>query len=1253
MASFPWLQQSGLHVLEPEHALLCSPCKVALPVKSEHVFHHLQERHDLSGPYHDLHASQLDLLMLTDVANLKPRSDNSSALPDLVVAPGYSCRRCAFRTSSQQLLSRHLPTVHQVSWKAARDGGDYNQVSLQRWTGGGRNIGAWWIVSLEVSTSAALIKALPLIHITRQGCKSKRPVSRQKRPAEGRWLLQAAATKPLIPSLLTQVLKEEQRQQDVKHPSQPTRSDVEDISLTDTWLRRTGWKETYRDNERNVLLCLAQLPTRQSRMIGLSLGEGSNRILYSSATDECKITGILQRVDGVFNRCEETVGRTSNSVLCWLRSKRHSEPSPFPFQLVGRKVSQQKYRSRWKQCLAMVLRIIRQPEANICNVANIPFTPEQKEVLRQIWSLADKTLNAQLYSESGEIERDDTLQDPLNDSGSNNSDDSNDSDDSDDSDDIHDSDDFNNSNNKVNSDESIDRPKDNSHDNQSQNLVEVFQILSHDKVVSITERRPSIGLDSQEVEERISQLLFKISALLITQEFRDGNPASSTLIFLSGVFSFTAEGKAYQRPRNYTPILSALIYSQRLLFLEYVLPCREYRHLGWPARPQQGHLESLRMARHQFMCFGCESPFGELSSLLAYGRKLLRSDGPVFFIRWSDDGQTLFFDEEHLHLTQFRAYANRALAQAVFRCEDLMLGWNPDFNLHEVRDRFTNLSPDYSFVNEPANGLTDVYTHLLTRLCTTGPRPLIQNNAWHHAAVTNYLQRHESFLEALMALLFLSSGQVPRGVDLCSLEVRNTENNPRGIYVYDGRMMYVIRHHKARRSTNHEFYVARYLPSCAFRPLYQYLVYIRPTVETLLRHCFQERQVHTLLFSTNLIVARRSSYRQWNCQDLSRALQSHNILRFRLGTRLCRQLTIAMTEKHVRAAMYFNQYDDRSQRASLETVLAWQSGHRPLQRATNYGLDGAFPHQLQPNLLRLYARASEHWHRFLSFGSATADSRQSFKPTQLPVQAVQPVIFSDHGRRQPLSELSQATIRHIPATTYQGDENIDSGRETKRQKLEIHSAVNTATSQASMVERRAPSPARCPGPAQNPSRDSQPTVKEFTFSTIFVHFRQYQIIVCHCCQSPRAVPPAQVKAHLRSHHPFIPVKARESIVHHVQKMLHLAWQPQDVMWPDPWDEPVEGLLVYSDAYRCLATNLNGTCCRKVLRNLRGIQNHCSEEHGWVNQQQRGGNTLLKEKQSPNRLGQDSQRCQEFFQVGQWKGYFQVQSRLTRCTANDQ
>jgi hypothetical protein len=77
----------------------------------------------------------------------------------------------------------------------------------------------------------------------------------------------------------------------------------------------------------------------------------------------------------------------------------------------------------------------------------------------------------------------------------------------------------------------------------------------------------------------------------------------------------------------------------------------------------------------------------------------------------------------------------------------------------------------------------------------------------------------------------------------------------------------------------------------------------------------------------------------------------------------------------------------------LNVAPAWQSGHRPLQRGTTYGLDGAYPTQLQPALLRAYEWASTRWHEFLhqpskvmppAIASAVSGRARSLSPPLLP-----------------------------------------------------------------------------------------------------------------------------------------------------------------------------------------------------------------------------------------------------------------------------
>jgi hypothetical protein len=80
----------------------------------------------------------------------------------------------------------------------------------------------------------------------------------------------------------------------------------------------------------------------------------------------------------------------------------------------------------------------------------------------------------------------------------------------------------------------------------------------------------------------------------------------------------------------------------------------------------------------------------------------------------------------------------------------------------------------------------------------------------------------------IAGVLHTTAGQVTRAVEMFSLEYKNGPATEHGLYVYNGYIITLTRHHKAKRSTNREFFVVRCLPARTGRILYYYLVYIRP-----------------------------------------------------------------------------------------------------------------------------------------------------------------------------------------------------------------------------------------------------------------------------------------------------------------------------------------------------------------------------------------------------------------------------------------
>ncbi|PNP54422.1 hypothetical protein FNYG_15625 [Fusarium nygamai] len=140
--------------------------------------------------------------------------------------------------------------------------------------------------------------------------------------------------------------------------------------------------------------------------------------------------------------------------------------------------------------------------------------------------------------------------------------------------------------------------------------------------------------------EEVLELLFGLIMAFCTEEVMDGRPDSTLLVYFSGVLGFSADLTGFLPARSYTSNLAALIYIQRLLFLEYALPAQGYPRLGIARRPRTGQIAHLQNVGQEYLVLGSQSPFEELFSLLVFGRAIAGSETPAFLLKWSDDVST-------------------------------------------------------------------------------------------------------------------------------------------------------------------------------------------------------------------------------------------------------------------------------------------------------------------------------------------------------------------------------------------------------------------------------------------------------------------------------------------------------------------------------------------------------------------------------------------------------------------------------------
>ncbi|KAL2137471.1 hypothetical protein VTI28DRAFT_9554 [Corynascus sepedonium] len=141
----------GLVLHTPESVLICRPCGYALQPKSDCVIRHLADKHAI--PKHIRHglARFIRSLHLPDPNTLPLRPDWSPAHPDLASHVGVACRHCTYRTTSVDLITRHLAKAHDRRRQGQKRDWLHDEVIqgvvLQSWTQNGAR--GYWIATRD------------------------------------------------------------------------------------------------------------------------------------------------------------------------------------------------------------------------------------------------------------------------------------------------------------------------------------------------------------------------------------------------------------------------------------------------------------------------------------------------------------------------------------------------------------------------------------------------------------------------------------------------------------------------------------------------------------------------------------------------------------------------------------------------------------------------------------------------------------------------------------------------------------------------------------------------------------------------------------------------------------------------------------------------------------------------------------------------------------------------------------------------
>lgn len=136
----------GLILCEADGVMICVHCKYALQPSGQTVSKHLWEKHSLPAKDRAGLNAFVSGLKLQDPNVVPPCPDGSMPHPHLVVQRGVTCLQYRYRTTSSNLLQRHMAKEH--GQRKCRNETDkdtlWSEAALQSWSQNGKR--DFWII---------------------------------------------------------------------------------------------------------------------------------------------------------------------------------------------------------------------------------------------------------------------------------------------------------------------------------------------------------------------------------------------------------------------------------------------------------------------------------------------------------------------------------------------------------------------------------------------------------------------------------------------------------------------------------------------------------------------------------------------------------------------------------------------------------------------------------------------------------------------------------------------------------------------------------------------------------------------------------------------------------------------------------------------------------------------------------------------------------------------------------------------------
>lgn len=445
-----------------------------------------------------------------------------------------------------------------------------------------------------------------------------------------------------------------------------------------------------------------------------------------------------------------------------------------------------------------------------------------------------------------------------------------------------------------------------------------------------------------------------------------GRIYDSAVLGFVAVLGINDARDGFHDANTFTSKLSAFIKMAQLLVLQRAVVAAECRETEFPS-------EALDDMQDRFMVFESRSPMSFLLKLRSYGKKIRESTTCLGSLIWSDDGEKLSYMNLELSMSQLRYFIRFQLDRAHALLEEILLVHPteireeivPPISLKDLKDNPAISAPGWNFLRDPRNTALHGYERWLLHRVLDEDRlqaDFLKRGKWRRAAIKQYKSRVEAFLELLLLLVHITSGQPARGTELLSVQHCNTVYGlRRSIFIENGLVTFVTFYHKGYSVSGSVNLIHRYLPPEISELVVYYLWLVLPFCQQLdMLSSDVTHQPSAFLWSLQMQSG------PWPSSRLSHVLQREfeTHLRTKANINVWRHAAIAISRKHLDQRKFRKDYGT----ASTATWIDAQSAHGSLRAGLAYAraLEEA-PGHVEAARTE-YRALCQDWHSLLGFG---------------------------------------------------------------------------------------------------------------------------------------------------------------------------------------------------------------------------------------------------------------------------------------------